>query len=1426
MNNDRTAFELAGLILFILVLASCGQDGGSSSTAGSTLNAFYSKGPVTGASALLKNANGDTVAGPVITESGFAVFEDVAYRGLAYVAFSGGTYTDEATGIAVTLESGFTIRSGVINLKGSETRKITGTPLTEIGFQRAVAQNGGIANLDTVNAMIGEVADEYGLDGIDLTVVVPTASGNTAGSGNEDRYAAVLAALSQQLRNNSQQPTAASLQNYIDDNVVIVDRTGFATAVRDILTNPDIPDYINSTAIDSIIPQIGTGAPLYVIGGSASGLAGSVELQNNNADNFSLGANGVFAFSENFLNGESYNVTVATQPTGQTCRVSNASGTVVAADVGNVTVRCDHNVNYVDFAISGSPVGTYWYLGDGQWERETWYDCLSFSELGLGESTILLRDVAGAEDLEINIHTMTITSNSTSEEVFGFGSSARPPESNTTCPSTSNDHTPLITSATEVEVNSGRTLVALLTASDADLPPEDLFFSLSDNAETDNDQFKLTNFSEKSRAACRAGNANQGHPGDPNNDNYFLVEPGVNSLEQCQAACNLHPLAGGSGFNCRGIEYRAQDAEPLFPDPRCELWKAPIAATVPQPGYSCYTRKSERPEVLSFANAPDFRTVLDANADNVYEIEAAVFDGPDGNGSTQNIRVTVVPNGEYIGRSRTACRAGTQNEGHPEDINNSNYFTVVNHVDTLDDCQALCDAYPLVGDPSVNCSGIEYREEGADYADTVSRCEIWNVPIVATTPQAEYACYVRDYLRDPYGPDDSAYVGDYKAFRPVDGDSDIDYFVYPMSLSQGAPGQLVWNDCCRGSWTLTRTADRHILKVGPDYPNADVYVEAEVIWDAEEVVGIVGPSGSVYRTDWARAKFSHSQAIYRSYIEDHPSELIRVAEAERQIRELKWGIANEINTAEAYRGYKNAIGTAYGRTDEADRRIESFIAYVTAEVLGIEVDESVSFFGEDNDLELFYTLEFTKDDQRPRPDEVGWSDADLLLESVWNTDCEQISDTNCARKFTKINDGVDRIFFPAGNAERTLVANETQSLRYGGLMFEYDSEPEWPYIPDCADFSQTVGCREPGFDWESFFLTDRSWTVHPNIPYIDGIFDARWNGNRTWAGNAATASESLAHTYFGVSLADLEYGKPQIETKTISFESDEIIRLSYGITKRDQAQYEEYLEDNNPMCDEPVLKSEKLEPRRSVSIEGPGFLIRNETDHTYSVSLDQVGPLYYGELRPGKIFRRDTAWGHFTIDALVNLTGEQRYDNWDVFYPIAVFTAETLLTVLTAGSASTTTTIGGLINRSAVTLGARLGSVAGARLAQSAIGRALLSAGRRAFAQAAIQANRNVLIKIVGRAGLGATELATDSVLDLAFTSHLVDLIYDEDATEENIIFRHSGFYGSTIEMYHIVGGPRLPCLNSDGDIEIRSSDLQILSHDECKSRPDICILN
>ena len=47
-----------------------------------------------------------------------------------------------------------------------------------------------------------------------------------------------------------------------------------------------------------------------------------------------------------------------------------------------------------------------------------------------------------------------------------------------------------------------------------------------------------------------------------------------------------------------------------------------------------------------------------------------------------------------------------------------------------------------------------------------------------------------------------------------------------------------------------------------------------------------------------------------------------------------------------------------------------------------------------------------------------------------------------------------------------------------------------------------------------------------------------------------------------------------------------------------------------------------------------------------------------------------------------------------------------------------------------------------------------------------------------------------------------------------------------TIEMYHIVGGPRLPCLNSEGDIEIRSSELQIMSHEDCKIDNALALIN
>jgi hypothetical protein len=91
-----------------------------------------------------------------------------------------------------------------------------------------------------------------------------------------------------------------------------------------------------------------TGGTTYTIGGAISGLTGTVVLQNNGGDNLSRTVNGSFTFATGLANGAGYAVTVFTQPSGQSCVVSNSSGTVSGANVTNISVTCS----------SGTPIQT------------------------------------------------------------------------------------------------------------------------------------------------------------------------------------------------------------------------------------------------------------------------------------------------------------------------------------------------------------------------------------------------------------------------------------------------------------------------------------------------------------------------------------------------------------------------------------------------------------------------------------------------------------------------------------------------------------------------------------------------------------------------------------------------------------------------------------------------------------------------------------------------------------------------------------------------------------------------------------------------------------------------------------------------------------------------------------------------------------
>lgn len=76
------------------------------------------------------------------------------------------------------------------------------------------------------------------------------------------------------------------------------------------------------------------------ISGSISGLTGSgLILQNNGGDNLAV-TSGASSFTFTSRNRAGYNITVATQPTGPYCAVTNASGTIAGANVSNVVITC------------------------------------------------------------------------------------------------------------------------------------------------------------------------------------------------------------------------------------------------------------------------------------------------------------------------------------------------------------------------------------------------------------------------------------------------------------------------------------------------------------------------------------------------------------------------------------------------------------------------------------------------------------------------------------------------------------------------------------------------------------------------------------------------------------------------------------------------------------------------------------------------------------------------------------------------------------------------------------------------------------------------------------------------------------------------------------------------------------------------------
>lgn len=127
--------------------------------------------------------------------------------------------------------------------------------------------------------------------------------------------------------------------------------TSESTTTNYIVKASNDDGYATTTISITVSSTSSTSESGYSIGGTISGLTSSgLILQNNSGDNLSITSGSIsFTFGSQ---PSSYNVIVFAQPSGQTCAVSNGSGTA-NSNVTNISVSCLNNMYTIGGIISG-----------------------------------------------------------------------------------------------------------------------------------------------------------------------------------------------------------------------------------------------------------------------------------------------------------------------------------------------------------------------------------------------------------------------------------------------------------------------------------------------------------------------------------------------------------------------------------------------------------------------------------------------------------------------------------------------------------------------------------------------------------------------------------------------------------------------------------------------------------------------------------------------------------------------------------------------------------------------------------------------------------------------------------------------------------------------------------------------------------------
>lgn len=118
------------------------------------------------------------------------------------------------------------------------------------------------------------------------------------------------------------------------------------------------------SACDSSSDGSNTARAEYSVGGTVSGLSGTLILTNNGEEQV-LTENGLFRFSTLLRNHADYAVAVSTNPAGQSCTVQAGSGRIDLGNVTNISVTCVPDGFTVGGSITGLAAGRELVLGNG-----------------------------------------------------------------------------------------------------------------------------------------------------------------------------------------------------------------------------------------------------------------------------------------------------------------------------------------------------------------------------------------------------------------------------------------------------------------------------------------------------------------------------------------------------------------------------------------------------------------------------------------------------------------------------------------------------------------------------------------------------------------------------------------------------------------------------------------------------------------------------------------------------------------------------------------------------------------------------------------------------------------------------------------------------------------------------------------------------